>query len=125
MSPCNSSGVSIIITSAHLAASATSFTGSFSPSAFLTPGGSLAQRNRDLLDAGIAQIERVGVALAAVADNGDLLALDQVQVGVAIVVNTHDCYPYIGRVSGPLVLPALLLDFIARRDKPDAEYHFI
>jgi hypothetical protein len=29
------------------------------------------------------------VALAAVADDGDLLALDQVQVGVAIVVNTH------------------------------------
>ena len=31
----------------------------------------------------------MGVALAAVADDGDLLALDQVQVGVAIVVNTH------------------------------------
>jgi hypothetical protein len=29
------------------------------------------------------------VALAAVADDGDLLALDQVQVGVAIVINTH------------------------------------
>src|ERR1700745_2301783 len=37
MSACNSSGVSIIITSAHLAASATSLTGSFSPSAFFTP----------------------------------------------------------------------------------------
>ena len=49
----------------------------------------LAQRHRDFLDAGIAQIERMGMALAAVADDGDLLALDQVQVGVAIVVNTH------------------------------------
>ena len=37
MSACNSSGVSIIITSAHLAASATSMTLNFSPSAFLTP----------------------------------------------------------------------------------------
>src|SRR3974390_2405480 len=31
----------------------------------------------------------MGMALAAIADDGDLLALDQVQVGVAIVVNTH------------------------------------
>jgi hypothetical protein len=30
------------------------------------------------------------VALTAIADDGDLLALDQVQVGVAIVINTHD-----------------------------------
>ena len=52
--------------------------------------GTFAQPDRDLLHAAVAQVERVGVALAAVADNGDLLALDQVQVGVAIVVNTHD-----------------------------------
>ena len=90
MSPCNSSGVSIIITSAHLAASATSMTLNFSPSAFFTPAGGLAQRDRNLLHTAIAQIERVGVALAAVPDNGDLLAFDEVQVGVAIVVNTHD-----------------------------------
>ena len=37
MSACNSSGVSIIMTSAHLAASATSMTLNFSASAFLTP----------------------------------------------------------------------------------------
>src|SRR5262245_2168773 len=49
----------------------------------------LAQRHRHLLDPGIAQIERMGVTLAAIADDGDLLALDQVQVGVAVVVNTH------------------------------------
>jgi hypothetical protein len=29
------------------------------------------------------------MALAAVADDGDLFAFDQVQVGVAIVINTH------------------------------------
>jgi hypothetical protein len=33
------------------------------------------------------------VALAAVADDDDLLALDQVQVGVAIVINTHGSFP--------------------------------
>ena len=53
----------------------------------------LAQRHRDVLDAGIAQIERVGMALAAVADDGDLLALDQVQVGVTVVINTHGLSP--------------------------------
>ena len=37
MSACSSSGVSIIITSAHFAASATSITLSFSASAFFTP----------------------------------------------------------------------------------------
>src|SRR6185295_11138832 len=31
----------------------------------------------------------MGVTLASIADDGDLLALDQVQVGVAIVINTH------------------------------------
>jgi hypothetical protein len=29
------------------------------------------------------------MALAAIADDADLLALDQVQVGVAIVINSH------------------------------------
>ena len=38
MSPCNSSGVSIIITSAHLAASATSMTLSFSRFGLLDAG---------------------------------------------------------------------------------------
>jgi hypothetical protein len=55
--------------------------------------GALAQRHRDLLDAGIAQVERMGMALAAVADDGDLLALDQVQVGVAVVIYAHGCLP--------------------------------
>ena len=61
----------------------------------LHAGRALAQRHRDVLDAGIAQIERVGMALAAVADDGDLLALDQVQVGVAVVVNTHVVSPLV------------------------------
>ncbi len=52
-------------------------------------GRALAQRDRDVLDAGILQVQRVGMALAAIADDADLLALDEVQVGVAIVINTH------------------------------------
>src|SRR6478752_1312524 len=37
------------------------------------------------VDAGVAKVEGVGVALAAVADDGDLLALDDRQVGVVVV----------------------------------------
>ena len=49
-------------------------------------------------DAGIAQVEGVGVALAAIADDGDLLALDQVDVGVAIVIDAHGaCSPSVLR----------------------------
>jgi hypothetical protein len=39
------------------------------------------------------------VALAAIADDDDLLALDQVQVGVAIVINTHVRFLGRGRKS--------------------------
>ena len=39
----------------------------------------------DDLDARVAQVLRVGVALRAVADDGDLLALDERQVGVLVV----------------------------------------
>src|SRR5262249_22753831 len=56
----------------------------------------LAQRDRHVLDAGIAQVERMGVTLATVADDGDLLAFDQVDVGVAIVINAHDVSPLLG-----------------------------
>jgi hypothetical protein len=42
-----------------------------SPSAFAV--AELAQGNCDFLHAGVAQVQRMGVALAAVADNRDLL----------------------------------------------------
>jgi hypothetical protein len=41
----------------------------------------------------------MGVALAAIADDDDLLALDQVQVGVAIVVNSLSRFLLRGRKS--------------------------
>jgi hypothetical protein len=34
----------------------------------------------------------MGMALAAVADDDDLLALDQVDVGVAIIINAHGMF---------------------------------
>jgi hypothetical protein len=40
----------------------------------------------------------MGVALTAIADDADLLALDQVQVGVAIVINTHGGFLFRGRM---------------------------
>src|SRR5699024_2209235 len=48
------------------------------------------QRDGDL-DARVAQVHRVGVALRAVADDRDLLALDKGQIGVVVVedLSTH------------------------------------
>ena len=76
----------------------------------------LAQRHRDVLDAGIAQIERMGMALAAIADDGDLLALDQVQVGVAVVINAHGVSPLLeaGLRPSRFVVPAAASRFCGR-----------
>src|SRR5699024_538711 len=50
----------------------------------------LPQADPDL-DAAVAQVQRVGVALGAEADDGDLLALDDGQVGVGVVEDlSHD-----------------------------------
>src|SRR5262249_8203980 len=57
---------------------------------FFHGGRGFAQRDGYLLHAAIAQVECVGGALTSVAADGDLLALDQVQVCVAILVNAHD-----------------------------------
>ena len=47
-----------------------------------------SQTNRHL-DAGIGQILGVGVALRAITNDGDFLALDQGEVGVLVVINFH------------------------------------
>ena len=54
-------------------------------------GGSraLAQRDGDVLDARVAQVQRVGMPLRAVADDRHLLALDEIEIGVAIVIDAH------------------------------------
>ncbi len=64
--------------------------GNLQASAFsLGPRGTaLAQTDRHI-DAGVAQVLSVGMALGAVTNDGDLLALDQGEVSVLIVINLH------------------------------------
>ena len=75
--------------SAHAAASLLVITLKPAPSAFLARGRTFAKRNGDILDAAVAQVLGVGVALAAVADNCDLLVGDQVDVAVGVVIDLH------------------------------------
>ena len=88
----------------------------------------LAQRDHDVLDATVAHIERMSVALAAITNDGDLLALDQVEVGVAIVINAHVRVlklerPAPGRLHNvddpaPRAAAGMLLRRLGVRDKP-------
>ncbi len=79
-------------TSAHLAASAGDSTAKLAASAFLARGRTGPQRDLDLGHAAVAQILRVGVALAAIADDDHLLALDQVHVGIAVIIDAHGSF---------------------------------
>jgi hypothetical protein len=58
-------------------------------------GGRAGAQTDHHRDAGVAQIIGMGMALRAVADDGDLLALDEREVGVFVVVNVdaHVCVP--------------------------------
>lgn len=56
---------------------------------FLARGRAFLQRDLDLFHAGILEVQRMRVALAAIADNGDLLGLDQFQVGILFIVDFH------------------------------------
>ena len=55
--------------------------------------GAGAQGNGHIGDARIAQVQRVRVALAAIADDGDLLTLDQIEIGIPIVIDAHELFP--------------------------------
>ena len=55
----------------------------------LRRGRALAQRDGHVLDAAILEVQRVRVTLAAVADDRDLLGLDEIDVGITIVINAH------------------------------------
>ena len=48
--------------------------------------GGRAQADNDV-DAGIAQVQRMGVALGAVADDGDLLAFEDGEIAVVLIPN--------------------------------------
>ena len=51
--------------------------------------GAGLERDRHLGHAAVLEVVGVAEALAAIADDGDLLAFDQIQVGVGIVVDAH------------------------------------
>ena len=54
------------------------------------PGLAALAQADDHVAAGVAQVQRVGVALRAVADDGDLLAVELAQVAVLLIV--HSCH---------------------------------
>ena len=62
---------------------------------FRLPGaaGAFAERDGDFLDAAVAEIEGMGMALAAVADNGHFLAFDQIHIRITVVINSHFSLP--------------------------------
>jgi hypothetical protein len=55
----------------------------------LVPGGAALPQADGDLHAGVLQVLRVSVALRAVADDGDLLALHQRKIGVLVVIDLH------------------------------------
>ena len=64
-------------------------------------GGALAQADDDL-HTGVAQVQSVSVSLGTVADDGDLLGLDDGQVGVVVVelLSCHDCFSLLLELIG-------------------------
>ncbi len=48
-----------------------------------------AQGDGDFGHAAVAQVLRMGMALRAIADNRDLLGLDQIEIGIGVVVDFH------------------------------------
>lgn len=47
------------------------------------------QSNNDVLRAGILQVQRVSATLGAVADDNDVLCLDEVEICITIIINAH------------------------------------
>ncbi len=64
--------------------------------AFRGRGGTRTQRHDDVLGARIAQVQGMGMALAAIAKDGDASVLDQVHIAVAVVVNAHGVLHLVG-----------------------------
>ena len=40
-----------------------------------------------------AMVENMGMALGTIADNGNFLALDEIDIGILIVIDAHDVFP--------------------------------
>ena len=68
-----------------------------------------AQRGGDLSDAGIVHVQRVRMALAAIAHDSHPSVLDEVYVAVAIVVDAHPGLPLLFRVVARALGQALNL----------------
>ncbi len=62
---------------------------------FGAAGRPLIEANLQLLHAAVAHVQNVGVALAAIPDHGDFLALDEGKVCILFVIDFH----------GPLLAP--------------------
>ena len=72
------------------------------------PRGAAFTQAHHHLDAAVVQVLRVGVALAAIADDGNGFALDQAQVAVFVVINFHFLLR-INKGGGRLVAKHLLV----------------
>ncbi len=55
----------------------------------LARGRRFPQGDGDILDTAISQILRMGMALTAIADDGDFLARDQIEIGIGVVIDFH------------------------------------
>src|SRR5579863_4232712 len=55
----------------------------------LLGAGARTGRDHDILDAAVAHILRMGMTLGAEADDRDLLVLDQIEIGIPIIINPH------------------------------------
>ena len=60
-----------------------------SASAFLAVGEPLRSATARFLAPESLQVQRMCAALAAIADDDDLLALDQIDVGIPIIIDAH------------------------------------
>ena len=58
-------------------------------SSLCTAGRVSTQRNSNLCNTAILQIGGMGMALTAITDNHDFLLLDQADVGISIVIDSH------------------------------------
>ena len=83
-----------MIRSHHAAASAMPMTFRPSPSALAALAEPSRRGNDDVLGAAVTQVQRMGVALAAIAKNGHFGFFDQVDVAIAVIINAHVSRPF-------------------------------
>src|SRR5690606_40886207 len=81
-----------------------------------------ADRSVDLIRPGHVQVLRVGVTLTSIAEDGDLLVLDEVDVAVAIIIDAHGLvlsWLLAASIGSPTQMPVQSLTILARY----ANYH--